>query len=193
MRFEGKHNYFKDLAHRIKSFKNVPKTMATRHQLLMCYYRSSSVDSSIFYKDTNSGPETKSTVGSLQYKDEILNYFPSLLNCDEIRRIKWVEIYGTTYKKGGVVVLDMNLLPEFGVITDIIVFNTDEFYLVCDVLFTHNFHHHLHCYLVSYDNSKNIFAIVKQKDLYDHSSLSIYERANSFYIPLKYQLIDKIQ
>jgi hypothetical protein len=56
MRFEGKHNYFKDLAHRIKSFKNVPKTMATRHQLLMCYYRSSSVDSSIFYKDTNSGP-----------------------------------------------------------------------------------------------------------------------------------------
>lgn len=38
MRFEGKHNYFKDLAHRVKCFKNIAKTLATRHQHLMCYY-----------------------------------------------------------------------------------------------------------------------------------------------------------
>ena len=28
MRFEAKHNYFKDLAHHVKCFKNIPKTMA---------------------------------------------------------------------------------------------------------------------------------------------------------------------
>ena len=37
MRFEGKHNHFKDLAHRVKCFKNTPKTLASRHQTLVCY------------------------------------------------------------------------------------------------------------------------------------------------------------
>ena len=37
MRFEGKHNYFKDLAHRIKQFKNIAKSLSHRHQQLVCY------------------------------------------------------------------------------------------------------------------------------------------------------------
>ena len=47
MRFEAKHNYFKSLAHRVKSFKNIPKTMASRHQKLMCYYLSNKQTSPI--------------------------------------------------------------------------------------------------------------------------------------------------
>ena len=35
----------------------------------------------------------------------------------------------------------------FGVICDIIVFSTDEFYLVCDLLFTDHFERHLHSYI----------------------------------------------
>ena len=35
MRFEGKHNYFKDLAHRVKCFKNIAKSLASRHQRLV--------------------------------------------------------------------------------------------------------------------------------------------------------------
>ena len=42
MRFESKHSYFKDVARRVKCFKNIPKTLATRHQQLMCYYLNSS-------------------------------------------------------------------------------------------------------------------------------------------------------
>uniref|UniRef100_A0A1X7T9Z5 Uncharacterized protein n=1 Tax=Amphimedon queenslandica TaxID=400682 RepID=A0A1X7T9Z5_AMPQE len=38
MRFEAKHSYFKSLAHRIKCFKNIEKTLAEHHQNLMCYY-----------------------------------------------------------------------------------------------------------------------------------------------------------
>ena len=145
----------------------------------------------------------KSTIGSLTYKDELLEQFPSL--SDEVMRfllffkysklphllfrLQCVEINGTRYKKGGVVVLDMDLLPEFRVISDIIVFNTDEFYLACDVLFTHLFEHHLHSYLVSHDH---IFTIVEQKDLYDNMTLSVYEISNSLYIQLKYQLVNKI-
>ena len=38
LRFEGKHSYFKDIARRIKCFKNIPKTLAFHQQRLTCYY-----------------------------------------------------------------------------------------------------------------------------------------------------------
>ena len=38
MRFEAKHNYFKSLAQRVKCYKNIAKTLSSRHQKLMCYY-----------------------------------------------------------------------------------------------------------------------------------------------------------
>ena len=49
MRFEGKHNYFKDLAHRVKCFKNIPKSLASRHQRLVCYqFASNNVKETLF-------------------------------------------------------------------------------------------------------------------------------------------------
>lgn len=54
MRFEGKHNYFKDLAHRVKCFKNIPKTMASQHQRMMCYHLNSGF--SPYSKQNNYGP-----------------------------------------------------------------------------------------------------------------------------------------
>ena len=38
MRFEGKHSYFKNLSHRVSCFKNIPKTLANRHQNMICYF-----------------------------------------------------------------------------------------------------------------------------------------------------------
>ena len=37
MRFEAKHGYFKNLTRVIRNFKNIPKTLAERHQARMCY------------------------------------------------------------------------------------------------------------------------------------------------------------
>ena len=56
MRFEGKHNLFKDLAHRVKNFKNIPKTMAYHHQELVCCYVNSGSDRSSFVKESRTGP-----------------------------------------------------------------------------------------------------------------------------------------
>ena len=56
MRFESKHNYFKELAHRVKCFKNIPKTMAQRHQEFMCYHLNG--ENSPFSKDSMAGPGT---------------------------------------------------------------------------------------------------------------------------------------
>ena len=38
MRFEGKHNYFKDLSQKTKCFKNIAKSLSHRHQRLVCYH-----------------------------------------------------------------------------------------------------------------------------------------------------------
>ena len=37
MRYEAKHRYFKQLARVTGNFKNMPKTLAERHQHYMCY------------------------------------------------------------------------------------------------------------------------------------------------------------
>jgi len=37
MRYEAKHSFFKDLAHCVKCFKNITKTLTERHQNLVCY------------------------------------------------------------------------------------------------------------------------------------------------------------
>ena len=36
MRFEGKHAYFKDLAKKIKNFKNIPYLLAQKNQKVVC-------------------------------------------------------------------------------------------------------------------------------------------------------------
>ena len=37
MRYEAKHKYFKKTAQIVGNFKNIEKTVATRHQRYMCY------------------------------------------------------------------------------------------------------------------------------------------------------------
>ena len=57
MRFEGKHNYFKDLARRVRCYKNIPKTLASRHQHMMCYYFGTISDNGCpFGKNSTVGP-----------------------------------------------------------------------------------------------------------------------------------------
>ena len=38
MHFEGKHSFFKNLASRIRNFKNIHLSLAKRHQAWACYY-----------------------------------------------------------------------------------------------------------------------------------------------------------
>ena len=37
MRYEAKHSFFKQLSNILHNFKNLPKTLASRHQSYMCY------------------------------------------------------------------------------------------------------------------------------------------------------------
>ena len=56
MRFEGKHSYFKDLAQRVRCYKNIPKTLSRCHQHMMSYtFGTASISTSPFGKDTTRG------------------------------------------------------------------------------------------------------------------------------------------
>lgn len=44
MIFEGKHNFLKDIAHRLKCYRNIEKSTAERHQLYSTYIQMSGLD-----------------------------------------------------------------------------------------------------------------------------------------------------
>ena len=86
MRYEAKHSFFKHLARVIHNFKNVPKTVALRHQNYMCLHLynkktylqasheySSGID--VLYPITFNTPLTLGnpvTVGSLEFSEQLL-------------------------------------------------------------------------------------------------------------------------
>ena len=67
----------------------------------------------------------------------------------ELLRLTWIEVDGSAYHLGDVVVLKNELLPTFGVIQDVIVFDVDVYYLVTEVLITECFVNHYHSFEVS--------------------------------------------
>ncbi len=109
-------------------------------------------------------------------------------------RLSWIEVNGTTYQRG-VVVLDMDLFPKFGIIEDIVVFQADMYYLVCEVLITQCFSHHFHPFKTCKQHPLE-YSICKQAKLYDHTVLAAYvlsSQTHFFQIPLKYQLIELLR
>ena len=102
----------------------------------------------------------------------------------------WVEIEGTTYKRGGVAVTESYLLPEFAVIEDIVVTEKMECYLICKQCETLHFHHHYHSYEVIVAPS---LVAVKPSELADHHTLTLQRVSSfscSFFVCLKYHIIE---
>ena len=68
-------------------------------------------------------------------------------------RVTWIQIQGTKYVEGYVVVLDSTkILPIFGMIINILLINSDEPYFVCEVLETEEFSSHFHSFVVQRDS-----------------------------------------
>ena len=67
--------------------------------------------------------------------------------------MNWIEISGTRYVCGSIVLLSSDFLPIFGFVTDIIVLDVENYYLVCEVLETVCFNSNYHSYEVCHDSS----------------------------------------
>ena len=72
-----------------------------------------------------------------------LNFF--VCNLYLLYRLRWITILGTCYRLGGVVILSVELVPTFGLISDIIILDVDDYYLVCEPLHTECFLQSLPC------------------------------------------------
>ena len=87
--------------------------------------------------------------------------------------------------------LSMNLVPNFGLIHDILVFDVDTYYIVCEELVTLCFQSHFHSYEVMHKESMT-FSISKTSSLIDHNVIGLYNRSGSNFVTLKYYLVEKI-
>lgn len=97
---------------------------------------------------------------------------------------------GTVHKTGGAVVLETSLVPTFGKVIDLIILH-NNYYLVCEVMFTHCFNHHLHSYEVSSCQAIN-YVVCHPSNLPDHNVLGLYTLSDSKFISMKYHIIEKL-
>ena len=118
MRFEGKHNYFKDLAHRVKCFTNIEKSLPSRHQRLVCYQLATQIflrtnfepgilcvniaclDSLIVTNNVYAFPSlvTTATVSSITYGEEYSHLFPDSTHVSRYAMLMLTIGIHTSYK-----------------------------------------------------------------------------------------------
>lgn len=90
-------------------------------------------------------------------------------------------------------VLHVDNIPIFGDIIDIVIFDVDVFYLVCEEYNTECFNSHFHAYEV-YKHETPQYYVCRVNQLYDYYCLSKYELSSHSsvrFITLKYYLVDK--
>lgn len=95
------------------------------------------------------------------------------------------------FKSGCIVVHGMDLMPSFGFITEILVFNVDEYYLVTEFLHTKSFSNHYHAYEVTHHDTP-MYDVSRVNGFMEHTVLGIHKEQSSLYIPMKYHIVENI-
>ena len=101
----------------------------------------------------------------------------------------WVELGGTTYKRGAFVVTGSELLPQFSKVVDIVVTARSQCFFICEQYETICFCKHYHAYEVFESNPRELNAI-QQSSLVDFHPLLQHSVSNSFYICMKYHVVE---
>ena len=146
---------------------------------------------------------------TVPYKQSIMEAFPSLndreslkryIMCLEIitvinyycsNRISWLQIQSKILKPRSVLINDMTLVPLFRIITDLLVFDVDEYYVVLEELHMNVFCHHYHSYEVSRIRPIS-FLICKVRRFLEHCVLELHENSSKLYVLLKYNIVENI-
>jgi hypothetical protein len=199
MRFEARHQYFKDLATR-QNFKNICLSLAERCQYDDCADFSNENPSNhpLFAGEKEVGPtkevdeeEEKDVLQSIIVAELFAN--PKMLT--KVYKAKWIKVYGTKYVCHKMCVVAVNAtfiprLPVFGKLKSIWLIND---YVIFEYIpyKTIIFDEALMAYQVE-DLSNGISKFCNINTLLDYNVYSIQEQNNGFYIPLKYYLGDVI-
>lgn len=165
MRFEGKHRFFKRVIHDAKNFKNVLKTLATRHQYMMAYYLSAPA----FFRPHIQASHV-SSVPEENLPKVAKEFIKAKTNSQSIYSTSKVSVDGTEYAKGMFVsVGQTGGLPRFSKIDEILLIDNSVSFLCRN--YECLYYEHLRSFeLISSD----IFSMHLLSELNDTLSLSAY-------------------
>jgi len=178
MRFESKHNYFKQVVRECRCFKNILRTMAEKHQLLAAYHLSSHT----YFTPAVSVPDAPPlavTILSDSYQRALQLYFP---HAEEVSIVPHVTINGTKYNSGQIVVTGMlSGLPEFSKIVDVMLVSGKVFFVATDERSW--FCEHIRGYFLEPTDAVHL---IDPYDLVDYYPLSQYVYDNRDCVILKH-------
>ena len=166
MRFEGKHRFFKKVVHDTLNFKNVLKTMATRHQHMIAYHLSSAAFFRPHVQTSRSDSVLISNLPEVA-REHITQHTAS----DTVYTTPKVTIDGIDYTSGMFVsVGHTGGLSKFSKIAQIYLVNQNVTFLCCD--FETYYVEHLRSYELSAKWSNQSVYVLS--DLNDTDTFSAY-------------------
>lgn len=101
MRVEAKHKVFTNIARSINCFKNITKTLATRHQQLAC------LDNDLFSDKITVSAQKKKFSNTPDFKKyKTSKIFENDFNLNECVSLKFLKINSIEYRKGLMLFID---------------------------------------------------------------------------------------
>jgi hypothetical protein len=188
MRFEARHQVFKELARTTNCFKNVCKTLAKRFQRGLAFQF---VNHTLFDM-YETGPAEEVVVGDFASAicDAVCRD-TNICRNDTVHILSWVKIGHYVFKPTAVAVNTIcDGIPQFGIVTDVIAIN-NKIYFVLEVLETVHYDEHFHAYAVKHP-SQHYHTCVSIDCLKDHIPLQYhvikYEGQLTMFVSLRYTI-----
>lgn len=127
MRFEAKHSFFKQVARHKNCFKNIPRSLATKHQFMLAYHTHASnfKKSSLEVTDVSIMPVDVFSEG---VRSKLHQRYPEVT---EVHMAKHLSYSGICYSKGMLIVHgSLDGLPKFNEIIQLCIVNENLCFLV---------------------------------------------------------------
>ena len=183
LRFEGKHNYFKEIYRTTKNRKNVCKTLASRHQMLQCLV---SASGDLFDLQTVELLGTKVVSFSKLPPEIALSLRTLTENAQSLYSATSVKYGGMKYAKGLCVALGIEGdLIQFGCIDNIFVIENIP-YLHCSLLQTTDYSAHFHSFIVENGSSAHLCRVTNLVDKYPLPKYTY--GTTSYVIPIRHKI-----
>ena len=182
LRFEGKHNYFKEVSRPTKNRKNLCKTLARRHEFMQASLRSSP---NFLAQDVlNHSKGELYPVRLLPLEVQVL-LLPLVGPSETVYKALKVQVNGTWYSTGLSVIVGNSLLHygyKFARIEKCFLIGGDA-YLLCRPDEENEYVPHLHAYSVQFGHN---VSLIRQHELYDFYPLPIYNAGGMNLISIRH-------
>lgn len=177
LRFEGKHNYFKEISRPTKNRKNLCKTLAQRHELMQASYRTQSNLLSDDFINHTKGDLFPVRLLPRDIQNQLL---PIVGPTECVYSVGTVSYNGASYSKGLAVVVGIGY--RFAII-DICFIVSNEIYLLCTLVETVDYVFHLHAYNVEFGRK---VVLLQPSELHDYYPLGVYSSGDMNLISMRH-------